>query len=208
MSQKWYNVFVSFDQAAESQVSAENDTTAASPAQAVAEIAAAVTAEPVFKESVQDPAAFEQIYQAAEIQKPAHGYTIFKIIEMLQNPLIKDLGPEVKRSSILLALDAAGVKINDIIEDAIRRDKALDTYERVLERSLLELESRNIEANRKLEAEMEQLINELRAKIQKNNEETAQEKDRFAAWRLQKQAEEKRIAEAAGYFVPENPITT
>ena len=34
------------------------------------------------------------------------------------------------------------------------------------------------------------------------------EKERFYGWRLQKQQEEKKIADAVGYFVSENPITT
>ena len=53
-----------------------------------------------------------------------------------------------------------------------------------------------------------QLDPEQRAKIQANNDAISREKERFTGWRLKKQQEEKKIAEAVGYFVTENPITT
>ena len=59
---------------------------------------------------------------------------------MLQSEHIRNLPAEVKRSSILLALDAAGVKLQDIIEDAVRRDRALDTFERVQQKAVEDLE--------------------------------------------------------------------
>ena len=68
-------------------------------------------------------ASFEEIYNAAEIHPPTHGYTIYKIADMLQSEHIRNLPADVKRSSILLALDAAGVKLQDIIEDAVRRSR-------------------------------------------------------------------------------------
>jgi hypothetical protein len=51
-------------------------------------------------------------------------------------------------------------------------------------------------------------VTEQRAKIQSNNDAVSREKERFTGWRLKKQQEEKKIAEAVGYFTAENPITT
>ena len=73
---------------------------------------------------------------------------------MLQSEYIRTLAPTVKRSSILLALEAAGVKIQGVIEDAVRRDRALDTYEHVQEKALHELESQKLEENRQVQAEI------------------------------------------------------
>ena len=70
---------------------------------------------------------------------------------------IKNLPSGVKRSSILVALDASGVKLEEVIEDAVRRDRALDTYERVQEKSLGELEARKNEENRRIQEESEAL---------------------------------------------------
>ena len=76
---------------------------------------------------------------SAQIATPAHGYTVLKVAEMLQSEHIRALPAEVKQKSIMVALDAAGVKVADIIEDAVQRDRALDTYERVLQKHLEDL---------------------------------------------------------------------
>jgi hypothetical protein len=52
------------------------------------------------------------------------------------------------------------------------------------------------------------VLNELRAKIQANNDEIAKERERMQTWRLQKQQEERRIADAVTPFTSENPIST
>jgi hypothetical protein len=152
-------------------------------------------------------AGFDEIYGAAEIQPPAHGYTIMKIAEMLQSERIRALPAEVKKNSILLALDSAGVKIEEVIEDAVKRDRALDGFERVQQRALDELEAHKTQDNARIQAELDRLIQEHKGRIQANNDEVAREKERFYAWRLQKQQEEQKIAESVSYFVTENPIT-
>src|SRR5574341_494342 len=116
MSKKWYNFFVTVDPGAqEASPPAEGE---ASAAQRVADIAASVASGPQFTAPVADPGSFEDIYRAAEIQPPAHGYTILKAASMLQSEHLRGLPAEVRRSSILVALDAAGVKIAEVIEDA------------------------------------------------------------------------------------------
>ena len=139
---------------------------------------------------------------------PAHGYTIVKIADMLQSERIRALPAEVKKSSVLLALDAAGVKIEDVIEDAVKRDRALDGFERVQQKSLDDLEARKEQENNQIQAELDRLIAEHKARVQANKDEVAKEKERFYSWRLQKQQEEQKIADSVSYFVAENPITT
>jgi hypothetical protein len=206
MSKKWYNYFVSVGSDTEGGEALPEG--APSPAQTIAEIAAAVQPPPKFEQAVTNPASFEQIYQAAEIPVPAHGFTIFKIADMLKSEHIRTLPVEIKRSSVLLALDAAGVKLQEVIEDAVRRDKALDTFETVQQRALDQLEARKSDENQKLQQEADRVLNELRARIQANNDEVARERERMQTWRLTKQQEERRIADAVTPFVSENPITT
>jgi len=212
MSKKWYNYFVTTDSpppsAPETPPDSSVNKSGRTAAQTVAEIASSVAPEPKFSTPVSDPNSFVDIYEAAEVPHLSHGYTIIKIIEMLQSEHIRNLPAAVKRSSILVALEAAGVKIEEVIEDAVRRDRALDTYERVLQKSVEELETHKTEESRQLEQEMERLMAEYRARIQKNSDELTREKERFFGWRLQKQQEEKKIADAVSYFVSENPVTT
>jgi len=215
MEKKWYSFFVSVDLPAESskeeEGAAESGKSPSAPrsaAQTVAEIASAAAVDPKFATPVSNPTSFEEIYRAAEIPDASHGYTILKIAEMLQSEHIRSLAPTVKRSSILLALDAAGVKLQEVIQDAVRRDRALDTYERVQEKALDDLDTSKAQENRQIQAELDRLVAEHQARIQKNNDEVAKEKERFFGWRLKKQQEEQKIYDAVSYFVTENPITT
>ncbi|MGD0298111.1 MAG: hypothetical protein ABSE86_13440 [Bryobacteraceae bacterium] len=197
-------MFVSVD----SDPAQESSAEPGSPAQAVADIASSVAAEPKFTAPVSAAAGFEEIYRAAEIQPPPHGYTIMKVAEMLQSERIRTLPAEVKKSSILLALDAAGVKIEEVIEDAVKRDRALDGFERVQQKALDDLEAHKAQDNQQIQAELDRLVEEHNARIQANKDEVDKERERFYAWKLQKQQEEQKIADSVSYFVSENPITT
>lgn len=153
-------------------------------------------------------ASFEEIYAMAEIPQPAQGYTVFKIADMLNSEHIRQLPAEVKRGSVLVALDAAGVKVQDVIQDAIRRDQALDAFERVRVKSVDDLEARKLEENKKIQADLDAYVAEQRARLQANLDEIAKQKESLSAWRFQKQQEEQRIADCVSYFVTENPIST
>ena len=209
MSKHWYNLFVSVDSpSGESEQPADPDAPPKpSAAQMVAQIAASIPKESTFTAPVADSASFDDIYKAAEIQAPPHGYTIQKVAGMLQSEHLKGLSPEVKRSSILVALEAAGGKIEDIIQDAVRRDRALDSYERVLKNALTDVQAKKSAENRQVEAEMNKMLADYRARIQANNDAITKETERFTAWQARKQQEERNIAEAVSYFVTENPIT-
>jgi hypothetical protein len=211
MSKKWYNYFVSVDGSADDSKPSAGSGSAAvskSAAQSVAEIASTIAAEPKFTSPVADPTSFDEIYKAAEIPEAPQGYSILKVAHMLESEHIRTQPSDVKKSSVLVALEAAGTDIKDVIQDAVRRDRALDTYERVQQRAVDELENRKNKENADLQAEIDKYLTEQRAKIQSNNDEVAREKERFTGWRLKKQQEEKRIADAVGYFASENPIAT
>ncbi len=220
MPKKWYNYIVSVDDAAGAeQVPPQGPSKAPSgvrtaptgvktAAQSVAEIASSMAPEQKFTTPVSDPTSFDEIYKAAEIPPAPQGYSILKISQMLESEHIRNLPSDVKKSSVLVALDAAGVDVKEVIQDAIRRDRALDTYERVQQRAADELEARKTKENGEIQAQIDKYVTEQRAKIQSNNEEVSREKERFAGWRLKKQQEEKKIDEAVGYFVSEKPNTT
>jgi hypothetical protein len=51
---------------------------------------------------------YDDIYHAAGILSPGSGYGVHKVVEMLNNDRIRELSPDAKRASVLMALDAAG----------------------------------------------------------------------------------------------------
>src|ERR1700721_2022280 len=212
MPKKWLNYIVAVDDPGGAEPTPPNakgtPVATKSAAQSVAEIAPTMAPEAKFTTPVSDPTSFDEIYKAAEIPPAPQGYSILKISHMLESERIRNLPSDVKRSSVLVALDAAGIDVKDVIQDAIRRDRALDTYERVQQRAAEELEARKTKENSEIQSQIDKYVTEQRAKIQSNNEAISREKERFTGWRLKKQQEEKKIAEAVGYFTSENPITT
>ncbi len=199
-NKKWYSYFV---------VQAPGDGAAeeAAAPERVADIAAAA-GEATFDATAATPSNMADIYASAQITVPPHGYSVLKVAEMLQSEHIRALPADVKQKSIMVALDAAGVKIAEIVEDAVKRDRALDTYERVLQKHLEDLRARKTAENRQIEEEINQRVAELRAKVNQNEVELTAAQNNLLTWRVRKRHEEDRIAEAVGYFVSENPITT
>ena len=98
MSKKWYNYFVSVDpvtgEPSSGGETGEGTTPAggASAADQIAGIAQSMKPAVAFANPVANPASFAQIYDAAEVPTPAHGFTIFKIAEMLKNEHMQPAG--------------------------------------------------------------------------------------------------------------------
>ncbi len=209
MSKKWYEYLVTFGPPpGEASPPAEpSEPPPADAAQSVAEIAATVAPEPEFKQPVANALSFDDIYDAAGIQTPAHRYTILKIADMLESEHIRGMAAPVKRSSILVALDAAGVKINDIVQDAVRRDRALDAFEALQSRALEKLEAEKNKEVAQIQAEMDRYLAEQKARLEKSGQEVVREKERLRAWRDAKRREEQRIATAVSYFALDQPIS-
>ncbi len=206
MSKKWYNYLVVTAPAdAQSPDAALSDAPAPPPR--AADLVSGAEGDATFSEPVTTPTDLEALYRSARIAEPAHGYTVLKVAEMLQSEHIRTLPAEVKQKSVMVALDAAGVKVADVVEDAVQRDRALDTYERVLVKNLEDLRTQKDLENKRIEEEIDQRVNELRAQIARNRAEIDKEQSDLDAWRAHKRQEENRIAEAIGYFVSPNPIT-
>ena len=208
MGKNWYSFFVVADEPNAATARPGGAPAAPPPAprraeELVFEPADASPAEPAPVPSAE----LSVVYDSAKISPPAHGYTVLKVAEMLRSEHIRGLPAEVRRKSVLVALDAAGVTVEEIVEDAVRRDRALDTYERVLQQHVDKLVEATAAANRALEDEVATRAAALRAQIDENTRKVVAEQAGLQAWRQRKQHEEALIAEAVGHFVSENPVT-
>jgi hypothetical protein len=154
-----------------------------------------------FAGSTSELQAFDEIYRAAGIKGPRLGYSIGKVIEMLQNEHIRNLGTETKRASLLMALDAAGVQVDEVLQDATLRQRAINSYEAIQRKHLEEYEARKTQENCAIQAEMERVSAEYGARISNSLEEITREKDSFRKWQLKKQTEAQRISEAVALCV-------
>ena len=160
-------------------------------------------ASPSFSAPVDSAVDLGEVYAAAKIAAPPHGYTVLKVADMLQSEHIQALPADVKRKSIMVALDAAGVKVNEIVEDAVRRDRALDTYERVLEKHLegcAATSRRREPADRGRDRAARRRAS--RAGSTRTRAQLGAEQREFLAWRTRKHQEEATIAEPSATSCP------
>jgi hypothetical protein len=154
---------------------------------------------------------FPSVYRAAGIDEPPHGFTAFKVLEMLQSPGIAELPPQAKASALagFLQMNPGGpVAIGEIIQDAVRRDEALDRFEQFLRSKLAERHDAAERANAALQAEIDALTERHRATMAANERAVAELTARLTEWSAGKRAEERRLQSAVAPFVDGNPIST
>jgi hypothetical protein len=142
-----------------------------------------------------DLLSYEDIYRAAGILSPDSGYGIHKVVDMLNSDRIRNLSPEIKRASVLMALDASGTSTEDLLRDATRRQQALGSYDAGQQKQLEEFEARKTQENSQIQAEMERVTAHYAERIQHNHDQVARERETLRNWQMQKQYESHRISE-------------
>jgi hypothetical protein len=142
-----------------------------------------------------DLLAYEDIYRAAGILSPGSGYGIHKVVEMLNSERIRDLSKDIKRASVLMALDAAGISVDDMLTDATRRQSALNSYEGAQKKQLEDFETRKAQENARIEEELEKIRAHYAQRVQNNLDQVTKEKDSLRNWQNAMQSESQRIAE-------------
>jgi transcriptional regulator with XRE-family HTH domain len=97
-----------------------------------------------------------------------------------------------------MALDAAGVSMEEVLRDATLRQEALDQYENDQRKYFEEYWERKIESNAQIQAELDRVSAQYQDRIDRNLEEVTQEKAAFTRWQRQKEQEAERMTEAVG----------
>jgi hypothetical protein len=139
----------------------------------------------------------EEIYLAAGILNPRRGYNIKKVVEMLHSEHLRGLSKELRRASVLMALDAAGIPLDEVLRDAEARLKAADGYE-AEQRRLREGEwARKAEEHVQIQSELEDMKARFAERLKQNEDSVARERARFATWATLKREESQSIMEAA-----------
>jgi len=142
-----------------------------------------------------DLLSYDDIYHAAGIMTPHSGYGIHKVVEMLNSQRIRELSTDIKRASVLMALDAAGTSVAAVLQDATRRQHALDAYEAAQRKQLEDFEAQKAKENAQIEAEMESLRAHYAQRIQSNRDQVTREKETLRNWQMAMQHESQRITE-------------
>ena len=145
---------------------------------------------------------FEEIYQTAQLKPPKLSYSILKVVEMAGSPHLAGMSTEAKRNALFMALEAAGVSVDDLLQDAMLRERALNEAEDVLRHKMEEFEAAKSSENSHIQTELERLTTQHLARIQANVDDVAREEDQFRDWQKRKNQEAQRIAEVAALCVP------
>jgi hypothetical protein len=136
------------------------------------------------------------IYQNAGILNPRKGYSILKVVEMLHSEHLRGLPSEMKRTTVLVALDAAGITLDEVSQDAKARTEAIDSYEAEQRKQFETLLARKADENQQIMAELERVKASYAERMRRNLEGVSREKATFGNWLTTKQQEAQSIAEA------------
>jgi hypothetical protein len=134
---------------------------------------------------------------------PRLRFGIAKVVEMVNNPHLSGLSPDAKRCAVMMALEAVGVGVEELLQDAVLRQRTLANEEDERQATLGRFEQAKSGANAKLQAELAEITSDFMTRMQANVDEVAKEQDKFRAWQRKKQQETQQIAEAASVCVPE-----
>jgi hypothetical protein len=138
----------------------------------------------------------EDIYRAAGITSPRRGYSIGKVVEMLRSEHLRGASRELRRAAVLMALDAAGVSVDEVLQDAKVRQEAIDAYATEQRKHAEAQWARKAEENLQIQAELELVKAHYGERIRRNLDGVAREKATFGSWLKMKEQETQGMAEA------------
>ncbi len=108
----------------------------------------------------------------------------------------------------MMALEAGGAAVEDMLQDAVQRQRVLNDYEESQVRRLQEIEGLKLRENERLNAEMESVCSKYRFRIAAGIEEIEREHQSFREWQERKEREQCRIAEAASACVSGEAVSS
>jgi hypothetical protein len=145
---------------------------------------------------------FEEIYRNAPVKPPKVAYAslgILRVVDMVHSPHLSGMSADAKRNAVLMALEAVGVKAEDLLQDAIVRQRALNDYEEAQQVKLRDFESSKDQENAMIRAELDRLSAAHLTRIQENLDLVNRQQENLRTWTKRKEQESEQIAEAASF---------
>jgi hypothetical protein len=150
---------------------------------------------------------FEQIYKEARL--PDSPFTVDELGKLLENPTVASQPLAIKVVAVNLTLSAKGIGPDVPITDAVRRDRALDAYQQMLDKHAEAAEQRTAVKIEQITKETEEYLKRKQAEIEALRAETADARRESIDFSVRREAEEKRLAELISPFLEgtPNPVT-
>lgn len=146
---------------------------------------------------------FDEIFAACKITAPAHGWTVDKVKQFLASEPNRNSDQGALKKALLDTLMSNNVPPQDIIKDAVSRDKALDMYEQFICNKIRE---RADAMDRKISALKEQM-EEAKAAIDRLESAKAEEDRIFQQWVIKKVAMEEAMVSAVSLLTSDDVIS-
>jgi len=146
---------------------------------------------------------FEEIYLKStfKVATSTATWDILKVADMVSSEHLHGLSPAGKHSALMMALEAAGVAVEDMLQDAVQRQRVLNEYEENQRQHLEQFEKIKFQDNERLAQEMEGMCSQYRMRIATAVQEIERERATFREWQERKEREQCRISEAASACV-------
>jgi hypothetical protein len=146
---------------------------------------------------------FEDIYHKSSFRAATStaAWDILKVSDMIASEHLHGLSPAGKHSALMMALESAGVAVEDMLQDAVQRQRVLNEYEDSQRRRLEEFERSKLSDNERLGEEMEAICTKYQMRIASTVQEIERERATFREWQERKEREQRRISEAASACV-------
>lgn len=147
---------------------------------------------------------FPEIYAVGGIVPPAHGFTVDKVLAVMEMPHMTGLDPVSRKAAVLAVLGMQGVPTVDIVKDAVERSKVLSDYEMWL---LGQNEKADSAANaevQRLEEDLAEFTRLAREKIDAIRKAPAMRAQVLATWQEAKAQELRRLHDAAALALAQN----
>jgi hypothetical protein len=131
--------------------------------------------------------------------------SVDELAGLLANPSLANHPTSVKVVAVNLALSAKGVGVDVPVADAVRRDRALDAFQAMLDERARAAEERNAARIQQLTREAEEYLKRKQEEMEALRAETAEAKRQMADFALRREAEEKRLADLISPFLEGKP---
>lgn len=145
----------------------------------------------------------EEIYLEAGLEDSQ--CSVDELAKLLENPALTNHPMSIKVVAVNLALSAKGVGTDVPIADAVRRDRALDAYQAMLDERARTAEERNSAEIQRLTKEAEEYLKRKQQEMEALRAETAEAKRQSADFATRRETEERRLAELISPFLEDKP---
>lgn len=99
----------------------------------------------------------QDIYLAVDIMSSRLGYSIDTVSSMLDSTHLQGMTSDLKKASVLMAVEAAGIPISELLQDGAKRLEALNSYEAAERKRFEEYEARKSQESAQIQLEIERM---------------------------------------------------